>query len=208
MFIVIIPNWLINIQNGCTPLYLASSKGHVAVVRLLIKRNADVTICTKVLPILSSFKIVLLKYFLLTNKQDGLTPRYAASWIGQRDIVDLLIKAGADTHLASTEVGQIQHLQSLDTCIIIVCRCSSGDCSSDGTCPTCGEAVAGKSQYKLPKQGDVVVYSHNVIIQVEKSFSEMKGDVGMSPHEKEREQEDAHPDRKSSNPIPTSLFSL
>ena len=36
-----------------------------------------------------------------------------------------------------------------------------------------------------------------VIIQVQYHFYEMKGDVGMSSHEKEREQEDAHQDRKS-----------
>ena len=41
-------------------------------------------------------------------------------------------------------------------------------------------------------------------------FSEMKGDVGMSPHEKGGEQEDVyiHKDRKSFNPIPTSLYLL
>ena len=36
-------------------------------------------------------------------------------------------------------------------------------------------------------------------------FSEIKGDVGMSCHEKEREQ-DAHQDKVIYNPIPTSLF--
>ena len=35
-------------------------------------------------------------------------------------------------------------------------------------------------------------------------FYEMKGDVGMSVHEKERKQEDAY--TKIHNPIPTSLF--
>ena len=40
----------------------------------------------------------------LIDKQDGFTPVYAASQIGQRDIVDLLIKAGADIHLASVKV--------------------------------------------------------------------------------------------------------
>ena len=33
-------------------------------------------------------------------------------------------------------------------------------------------------------------------------FSEMKGDVGISPHEKEREQEDAHP-KTESHPTPS-----
>ena len=41
-------------------------------------------------------------------------------------------------------------------------------------------------------------------------FSEVKMDVGMSPHENEGEQKDAcpHKDRKSFNPIPTFLFSF
>ena len=43
-------------------------------------------------------------YSLFTNQQGGFTPMYVASEIGQTDIVDLLIKAGADIHLASTKV--------------------------------------------------------------------------------------------------------
>ena len=39
-------------------------------------------------------------------------------------------------------------------------------------------------------------------------FYEMKADVGMSHHEKEREQEDAYTKRESHNPIPTSLKML
>ena len=37
-------------------------------------------------------------------------------------------------------------------------------------------------------------------------FYEVKGDVGMSSHEKEREQEDAFTQTQIHNPIPTSLF--
>ena len=51
-----------------------------------------------------SLPLKLYYYSLLTNKQGGFTPVYAASEMGQTDIVDLLIKAGANIHLASTEV--------------------------------------------------------------------------------------------------------
>ena len=51
-----------------------------------------------------SLPLKLYYYSLLTNKQGGFTPVYAASQIGQTDIVDLLIKAGAN-HLASTAVS-------------------------------------------------------------------------------------------------------
>ena len=36
--------------------------------------------------------------------QDGFSPLYAASHNGHTDVVDLLVRAGADVHLATTEV--------------------------------------------------------------------------------------------------------
>ena len=56
---------------------------------------------------LFSHPLKLYYYSLLTDKQGGFTPLFVASQIGQTDIVDLLIKAGANIHLASTEVSTI-----------------------------------------------------------------------------------------------------
>ena len=54
-----------------------------------------------------SHPLQLYYYSLLANKQGGFTPVYSASQNGQTPIVDLLIKAGADIHLPSTEVCPI-----------------------------------------------------------------------------------------------------
>ena len=39
---------MIMTQEGATALFFASQEGHVAVVRLLLKKGADVNICNKV----------------------------------------------------------------------------------------------------------------------------------------------------------------
>ena len=39
---------LIHVQTGTTPLYIASLKGHGAVVKLLLEQHADVSICRRV----------------------------------------------------------------------------------------------------------------------------------------------------------------
>ena len=53
-------------QVGCTPLYLATIKGHLAVVKLLIEKGADVNICNMVSSYdLSSHPII--KEFILNR---------------------------------------------------------------------------------------------------------------------------------------------
>ncbi|CAI8028793.1 Ankyrin repeat domain-containing protein 50 [Geodia barretti] len=72
-------------DEGHTALRLASWKGHVEVVRLLLKAGAAVFIPDK----------------------DGLSPLYVASQEGHSDVVDILLEAGADVHQATTKVGSV-----------------------------------------------------------------------------------------------------
>ena len=39
-----------HVQDGATPLSIASQKGHGAVVKLLLQQHADVSICKTVMP--------------------------------------------------------------------------------------------------------------------------------------------------------------
>ncbi|CAI8051566.1 Ankyrin-2 [Geodia barretti] len=55
------------------------------IVRLLLEKRADVSICDK----------------------NGCSPVYGASQNGHTDVVDLLVQAGADIHLATTEYGSV-----------------------------------------------------------------------------------------------------
>ena len=48
-------------------------------------------------------------FFAVLFVQDGLSPVYAASHEGHTDVVDLLVQAGADIHLAETEVHVSTH---------------------------------------------------------------------------------------------------
>ena len=93
-------------QDGATPLLSASWNGHVAVVKLLIERKANVNICTKV----SQLLIHRSRHSYYSSKlaspvqQRGHSPLFLASLRGHTDVVDLLIDAGAHTNLATTEV--------------------------------------------------------------------------------------------------------
>ncbi|CAI8036817.1 Ankyrin repeat domain-containing protein 29, partial [Geodia barretti] len=69
-------------DEGHTALLLASGKGHVEVVRLLLKAGAAVFIPDK----------------------DGASPLYVASHEGHTDVVDILVKAGADVNQPCTKV--------------------------------------------------------------------------------------------------------
>ena len=90
---------------------------------------------------------------LYHTTQDGSTPLFLASNNGKTDVVDLLVNTGANIHLANKvnylnidKQMQIANFSHLGTYIYYkVRRCSSGDCSTDGTCPNSREAIAGKS---------------------------------------------------------------
>jgi hypothetical protein len=62
----------VNVENGCTPLYMASSNGHLAIVKDLIKAGGNVN----------------------AADDDGRTPLYAASQNGHLATMKVLIEAG------------------------------------------------------------------------------------------------------------------
>ena len=79
---------LIHVQDGETPLYIASEKGHGAVVKVLLEQHADVGICRTVC---YSTKNIGLPCLI----QNGWTPLMTASFKGHADIVQTLIEAKA-----------------------------------------------------------------------------------------------------------------
>ena len=57
--------------------------------------------------------------FCCFQTQDGLSPVYAASQEDHTDIVDLLVQAGADIHLATTEVHVSTHTVSSSVAAVV-----------------------------------------------------------------------------------------
>ena len=54
-----------------------------------------------------------------TCVQDGLSPVYVASQEGHTEVVDLLVQAGADIHLASTKVHVSTHTVSSSVAAVV-----------------------------------------------------------------------------------------
>ena len=81
------------IQNGASPLHIASQEGHSKVVDVLVKNGADINKPTNVgRGYIDSFCM------FITNssyKQNGATPLYRASQEGHSDTVATLIRKGA-----------------------------------------------------------------------------------------------------------------
>ena len=80
------------LQDGRTPLYIASQKGHGAVVKLLLQQHADINECKKVMWLHRS-SMCLHDFMILL--QDGWTPLMTASCEGHTDVVQTLIEAKA-----------------------------------------------------------------------------------------------------------------
>ena len=63
------------------------------------------------------------KYFFpvayLTCMQNGISPVYAASQNGHTEVVDLLVQAGADIHLATIKVHVSTHTVSSSVAAVV-----------------------------------------------------------------------------------------
>ncbi|CAI8018734.1 Ankyrin repeat domain-containing protein 50, partial [Geodia barretti] len=101
-------------DEGDTALLLASLRGHVEVVRLLLKAGAAVFIsdkcCSTPLYFASIYGHRAVVELLLENgadvsigNEDGSSPLYVASQEGHSEVVDVLVKAGADVHQATAK---------------------------------------------------------------------------------------------------------
>lgn len=85
--------FLVQNEDGWTPISEAAFKGHIQIVRLLLQQDADVSVRTN----------------------DGRTPVYLASQEGHIEAVKILLGQGADVIIPNNEgveIIQLSHLYS------------------------------------------------------------------------------------------------
>ena len=100
-------------------MFYAATKGHADIVQLLIEYGADTSISAEVMitvcKVSNTCVTSITKYTInqctteneLNILQNGVNPMYAASLEGHTDVVDALLKAGADPNQACTTVPVI-----------------------------------------------------------------------------------------------------
>ena len=109
------------IDDGWTPLIIASQFGHEEIVRLLLANGADVNAKPDngqtALIVASVHGLVEIADLLLAagadvdaREESGTTPLMVASYAGHTELVDLLLAAGADVNLPVLLVNAIQAL--------------------------------------------------------------------------------------------------
>ena len=112
------------------------------------------TTCSNLPPTTSQYLHV---YTILSfTVQDGDSPLFMASQNGHTDIVDLLLKAGADVHQVFRPVHMLlsNNIPSSMHTYYKGWWCSSDNGCSAGTLPHSSETPGGRSQYQPPGRGD------------------------------------------------------
>ena len=94
---------------------------------------------------------------ILFTVQDGVGPLYVASQEGHTDIVDLLLKAGADVHQAKKVFRPVHLLLSTSSMHTYYKGwfCSSDNGCSEWTLPHSSRTPEGRSQYQPPGKGEI-----------------------------------------------------
>lgn len=74
--------------EGTSALWVASQQGHIEVVKLLVKHNVDVNLCTP----------------------DGRSPLYVAAYRGHSEVCRVLLAAGADAYAEHHDGSSARHI--------------------------------------------------------------------------------------------------
>ncbi len=96
------PNIRTKYGYGCTPLFIAASREHLEIMKLLLKKNAKVNSHSHVGLVLSTYfserEIYQQGYFYLVNMLycTGISPLFKSIHLNRVDLVKLLLEHGAD----------------------------------------------------------------------------------------------------------------